>query len=55
MKRDKAKVSKANYRCPKCRAKMKISSALTRTYTCNRCGYFKAEIEDNRTRKFIWG
>lgn len=54
-KRTQTKVSKANYRCPRCRAKLRVGGFLARTYTCNRCGYFKAETEDNLTKKFFWG
>lgn len=38
-----------NSRCPKCQAKLQRS---LNAIQCNRCGYYKLEEEDNRTKAF---
>ena len=44
-----------NARCPRCRAKMKMSCGPSVAYTCRRCGYQKVEKMDNLTKMFLFG
>lgn len=56
VKKTQMKVNKANYRCPRCRAKLKTgTNGFAKTYTCNRCGHFKSETENNWAKKLMWG
>ena len=41
-----------NYRCPKCKAKMKQSFNCI---ICRRCGYTILQTLDRLTEKFIYG
>lgn len=44
-----------NARCPRCRAKMKMSCGPSVTYNCRRCGYQKSEEMDNLTKTLLFG
>lgn len=44
-----------NARCPRCKAKLRVSAGPYVNYRCGRCGYSKNEEPDNMTKEFLWG